>query len=125
MNEKDMVGISINIEKTISVIISLYYFFFHDRFHLHFTCVDVGSSLGALSSGRVSITVICSHYMTLALTIAIRYCAVRKQFGPTDKDDELPVIEYQAQVCISDFHVKFGCRRYKNCNYNSCKTRTF
>ncbi|KAL6436330.1 hypothetical protein ACFW04_004698 [Cataglyphis niger] len=56
-----------------------------------------GSSLGALSSGRVSITVICSHYMTLALTIAIRYCAVRKQFGPTNKDDELPVIEYQVQ----------------------------
>ncbi|GAB1864727.1 Acyl-coenzyme A oxidase [Camponotus japonicus] len=56
-----------------------------------------GSSLGALSSGRVSITLMCSHYMSLALTIAIRYCAVRKQFGPTDKNDELPVIEYQAQ----------------------------
>ncbi|CAL1687763.1 unnamed protein product [Lasius platythorax] len=56
-----------------------------------------GSSLGSLSSGRVSITLMCSQYMTLALTIAIRYCAVRKQFGPMDKDDELPVIEYQAQ----------------------------
>ncbi|XP_011630251.1 peroxisomal acyl-coenzyme A oxidase 3 isoform X3 [Pogonomyrmex barbatus] len=55
-----------------------------------------GSSLGALSGGRVSITRICSHYMILALTIAIRYCAVRKQFGPTD-DNELPVIEYQTQ----------------------------
>lgn len=56
-----------------------------------------GSSLGALSSGRVSITVMCSHYMSVALTIAIRYCAVRKQFGSMDKNDELPVIEYQAQ----------------------------
>ncbi|XP_072751656.1 peroxisomal acyl-coenzyme A oxidase 3-like isoform X2 [Anoplolepis gracilipes] len=56
-----------------------------------------GSSLGALSSGRVSITVICAQYMTLAITIAIRYCAVRKQFGPVDTDDELSVIEYQAQ----------------------------
>ncbi|CAL1688602.1 unnamed protein product [Lasius platythorax] len=56
-----------------------------------------GSSLSALSSGRISITLISAHYMILALTIAIRYCAVRKQFGPTDKDDELPVIEYQTQ----------------------------
>ncbi|KAL0099822.1 hypothetical protein PUN28_019911 [Cardiocondyla obscurior] len=55
-----------------------------------------GSSLGALSGGRVSITGICAQYMTLALTIAIRYSAVRRQFGPT-KDNELPVIEYQTQ----------------------------
>ncbi|XP_018317694.1 peroxisomal acyl-coenzyme A oxidase 3 isoform X2 [Mycetomoellerius zeteki] len=55
-----------------------------------------GSSLGALSGGRVMITGICSQYMVIALTIAIRYCAVRKQFGPTE-DNELPVIEYQTQ----------------------------
>ncbi|KAG5318236.1 ACOX3 oxidase, partial [Pseudoatta argentina] len=55
-----------------------------------------GSSLGALSGGRVTITGICYHYMAIALTIAIRYCAVRKQFGPTE-DNELPVIEYQTQ----------------------------
>ncbi|RLU21718.1 hypothetical protein DMN91_006094 [Ooceraea biroi] len=55
-----------------------------------------GSSLGALSSGRVTITVMCAQYMSLALTIAIRYCAVRKQFGPTE-NNELPVIEYQTQ----------------------------
>lgn len=55
-----------------------------------------GSSLGALSGGRVTITGICYHYMVIALTIAIRYCAVRKQFGPTE-DNELPVIEYQTQ----------------------------
>ena len=36
-------------------------------------------------------------HMRLALTIAIRYCACRKQFGPS-KDEEWPVIEYQAQV---------------------------
>lgn len=75
---------------------------------IDFICFDVGSSLGALSSGRVSIILMCSHYMTLALTIAIRYCAVRKQFGPTGKDDELPVIEYQAQVYIYiRFYFKF------------------
>jgi len=61
---------------------------------------DVGSSLGALSGGRVGITMICAHYMSIALTIAIRYCAVRKQFGPTE-NNELPVIEYQTQVCIT------------------------
>ncbi|XP_018398921.1 PREDICTED: peroxisomal acyl-coenzyme A oxidase 3 isoform X2 [Cyphomyrmex costatus] len=55
-----------------------------------------GSSLGALSGGRVMITTICTQYMVIALTIAIRYCAVRKQFGPTE-DNELPVIEYQTQ----------------------------
>ncbi|XP_012527956.1 peroxisomal acyl-coenzyme A oxidase 3 [Monomorium pharaonis] len=55
-----------------------------------------GSSLGALSGGRVNITGICAQYMTVALTIAIRYCAVRKQFGPTE-NNELPVIEYQTQ----------------------------
>ncbi|XP_014483341.1 PREDICTED: peroxisomal acyl-coenzyme A oxidase 3 isoform X2 [Dinoponera quadriceps] len=55
-----------------------------------------GSSLGALSGGRVAITNICAEYMALAMVIAIRYCSVRKQFGPT-KDNELPVIEYQTQ----------------------------
>jgi len=61
---------------------------------------NVGSSLGALSGGRVAITMICAHYMSIALIIAIRYCAVRKQFGPTE-NNELPVIEYQTQVCIT------------------------
>jgi hypothetical protein len=56
--------------------------------------------LDALSGGRVSITLICAQYMIIAVTIAIRYCAVRRQFGPTE-DSELPVIEYEMQVCIT------------------------
>ncbi|KAM0727731.1 Peroxisomal acyl-coenzyme A oxidase 3 [Formica fusca] len=56
-----------------------------------------GLSLSALSSGRSTVPLMCAHYMILAVTIATRYCAVRKQFGPTDEDDELPVIEYQTQ----------------------------
>ncbi|XP_029165849.1 peroxisomal acyl-coenzyme A oxidase 3-like [Nylanderia fulva] len=57
-----------------------------------------GSTLSALSSARSSITLISAHYMILALTIAVRYSAVRRQFGPTNnKEDELPVIEYQIQ----------------------------
>jgi hypothetical protein len=31
------------------------------------------------------------------MTIAVRYSAVRKQFGPED-DNEFPVLEYQLQV---------------------------
>ncbi|XP_076245022.1 peroxisomal acyl-coenzyme A oxidase 3 isoform X2 [Calliopsis andreniformis] len=55
-----------------------------------------GASLGALSSGRVTITSICANYASLAMVIAVRYCAVRRQFGPTDSE-EWPVIEYPAQ----------------------------
>lgn len=32
-----------------------------------------------------------------AVTIAVRYSAVRKQFGNVGSNDELPVIEYQLQ----------------------------
>ncbi|XP_043799974.1 peroxisomal acyl-coenzyme A oxidase 3-like isoform X1 [Apis laboriosa] len=55
-----------------------------------------GASLGALSSGRITITSLCSNFTSVAITIAIRYCAVRKQFGPSEFE-EWPVIEYQAQ----------------------------
>ncbi|RZB39321.1 peroxisomal acyl-coenzyme A oxidase 3, partial [Asbolus verrucosus] len=54
-----------------------------------------GAALGALSVGRVNITGICENYGTKALTIAIRYAAVRKQFGP-DGQEEVPILEYQS-----------------------------
>jgi len=57
-----------------------------------------GASLGALSGGRVGIMNISLAYFVKAIAIAVRYSAVRKQFGPTN--DELPVIEYQLQVTI-------------------------
>ncbi|XP_015116723.1 peroxisomal acyl-coenzyme A oxidase 3-like [Diachasma alloeum] len=57
--------------------------------------IRFGASLGALSLGRVSITNISATYCSLAMVIATRYCAVRKQFGPSD-NEEWPVIEYQA-----------------------------
>lgn len=56
-----------------------------------------GSSLGALSAGRVGICEIACTYITKAITIAVRYAAARKQFGPDDSDIEYPVLEYQAQ----------------------------
>ncbi|XP_017882631.1 peroxisomal acyl-coenzyme A oxidase 3 [Ceratina calcarata] len=57
-----------------------------------------GASLGALASGRATITSICSNLASVAICIAIRYSAARKQFGPSEFE-EWPVIEYQAQQC--------------------------
>uniref|UniRef100_A0AAG5D9G9 Acyl-coenzyme A oxidase n=1 Tax=Anopheles atroparvus TaxID=41427 RepID=A0AAG5D9G9_ANOAO len=56
-----------------------------------------GASLGALSGGRVGICGIANVYLTKAITIAIRYSASRKQFGPDDSEEEWPVLEYQSQ----------------------------
>lgn len=57
----------------------------------------MGQSLGALSGGRVNICEIATTYGVKAITIALRYAASRKQFGPEDSNDEYAVIEYQAQ----------------------------
>ena len=59
-----------------------------------------GVSLGALSNGRVGLTHYGPCFMNQALTIAIRYAAVRKQFGPAGKD-EMPILEYQLHVFVS------------------------
>jgi acyl-CoA oxidase len=55
------------------------------------------ASFGALSETRVGICDVAGAFMTRAITIAIRYSAARKQFGPEDSKEEFPVIEYQAQ----------------------------
>lgn len=56
----------------------------------------VGASLGNLSAGRVGIVSMCAANMVATIPIAVRYSAVRRQFGPDGKT-ELPVIEYQMQ----------------------------
>ena len=56
----------------------------------------LGASLGALSGGRIGITSMGSTFLRLSLPIAIRYSAVRRQFGSTP-NEEIPVLEYQLQ----------------------------
>lgn len=55
-----------------------------------------GVSLGVLSMGRIGIVYLGILHLQQALTIAIRYSALRKQFGPKD-GPEWTVIEYQTQ----------------------------
>ncbi|CAH2086023.1 unnamed protein product [Euphydryas editha] len=56
-----------------------------------------GASLGILSGGRVTITGISTNYLQKAIVIAVRYSAVRKQFGSENAVEETPVLEYQQQ----------------------------
>ncbi|XP_035229179.1 peroxisomal acyl-coenzyme A oxidase 3-like isoform X2 [Stegodyphus dumicola] len=55
-----------------------------------------GESMGALSMGRTGIIMLCVNFLRLSVPIAVRYSAVRRQFGPSP-DEELPVLEYQVQ----------------------------
>ncbi|KFP76390.1 Peroxisomal acyl-coenzyme A oxidase 3, partial [Acanthisitta chloris] len=54
------------------------------------------AALGSLSTGRIMITAISATNLKLAIAIAIRFSAARRQFGPTD-GEEIPVLEYQTQ----------------------------
>lgn len=53
-------------------------------------------TFGALSGGRVNICGTSTVYITQAVTIALRYSASRKQFGPDNSSEESSVLEYQS-----------------------------
>lgn len=55
-----------------------------------------GKMLGILSCGRVFIILKAVANLQSAITIAVRYSGVRKQFGPS-AEEEWPVLEYQTQ----------------------------
>lgn len=55
-----------------------------------------GASLLALSSTRVGVILANEMYGNHSLVIAIRYGAIRKQFGPNE--NEIPILEYQTHV---------------------------
>lgn len=64
----------------------------------------LGAALENLSMGRVGIMQESSNNLICAVTIAVRYAAVRKQFAPNgegnNNNNELPIIEYQLHVSI-------------------------
>lgn len=56
----------------------------------------MGVMFGALSGGRVYICGTSTVYLIQAATIAVRYSASRKQFGPANSLEEYSVLEYQS-----------------------------
>ena len=69
-----------------------------------------GVSLGALSNGRVGLTHYACCFQNIALTVAIRYAAVRRQFGANGNGktkEELPILEYQLMVFKTCFFKAF------------------
>lgn len=50
-----------------------------------------------MSYGRIYIMSMSAVNLMLAVAVAIRFSAVRRQFGPTD-EEEVPVLEYPLQV---------------------------
>lgn len=63
----------------------------------------------ALSMGRMDIINTVCAYATNAMTIAVRYSAVRRQFGPRN-EGEWPVLEYQTHVSMYSILNSVRCR---------------
>ncbi|XP_023703174.1 peroxisomal acyl-coenzyme A oxidase 3 isoform X2 [Cryptotermes secundus] len=56
---------------------------------------QLGAALENLSAARVGIMGEGTNACCCAVAIAVRYAAVRKQFGPNPDDIEFPIMEYQ------------------------------
>ncbi|XP_030377376.1 peroxisomal acyl-coenzyme A oxidase 3 [Scaptodrosophila lebanonensis] len=55
----------------------------------------LGAALESFSAGRIGIMQESANTLCSAAVIAVRYAAVRKQFGPERQGDEMAIIEYQ------------------------------
>ncbi|XP_055304318.1 peroxisomal acyl-coenzyme A oxidase 3 isoform X2 [Sitodiplosis mosellana] len=55
----------------------------------------LGAALESFSAGRIGIMQESSNTLADAIVIAVRYAAVRKQFGQDINGPEMPIIEYQ------------------------------
>lgn len=58
----------------------------------------LGAALESFSAGRIGIMQESVNTLANAAVIAVRYAALRKQFGPERNGDEVPIIEYQLHV---------------------------
>ena len=57
----------------------------------------LGAALESLSAGRIGIMHESSNTIAHAVVIAVRYSAIRKQFGPDRNGEEISIIEYPLQ----------------------------
>uniref|UniRef100_A0A1B0AH42 Acyl-coenzyme A oxidase n=1 Tax=Glossina pallidipes TaxID=7398 RepID=A0A1B0AH42_GLOPL len=55
----------------------------------------LGAALESFSAGRIGIMQESVNTLSSAAVIAVRYAALRKQFGPERNGPEIPIIEYQ------------------------------
>lgn len=55
----------------------------------------LGAALESFSAGRLGIMQESANTLSCAAVIAVRYAALRKQFGPEKNGPEVPIIEYQ------------------------------
>lgn len=60
----------------------------------------LGAALESFSAGRIGIMQESVNTLSSAAVIAVRYAALRRQFGPERDGEEMPIIEYQLHVCI-------------------------
>lgn len=58
----------------------------------------LSAMLQNLTIGRMAVAIDAANALAKGVTIAIRFAAARKQFGPKGADDELPIMEYQLHV---------------------------
>lgn len=77
----------------------------------------LGAALESFSAGRVGIMQESSNTLADAIVIAIRYAAVRKQFGTDIDGPETPIIEYQLHVSYCRKLIRFFSVKNEYINY--------